>query len=84
MKRDKKGRFVKGFKHTRTFKLKMSKRISGENHPMFGKHHTNKTKRKMRIAKIGKESPMKGKKREPHTKQWKENARKRMLGKNNE
>jgi len=38
-----------------------SKRMVGENHPMYGKHHSEETKQKMRLAAQGRISPNKGK-----------------------
>lgn len=32
--------------------------ISGENHPMYGKHHSNETKQKISKSKIGKKHPI--------------------------
>lgn len=39
----------------------ISKSISGEKHPMFGKHHTEESKKKMSIKKIGENNPNFGK-----------------------
>lgn len=84
MKRDKKGRFVKGFKHTKKFKSNMSKRYAGKNHPMFGKHHTQKTKQKIRKAKLGRPSGRKGKHHTEKTKRKLSESRKgKYTGKDN-
>ena len=40
---------------------KLSERMSGENHPFYGKHHSEETKRKIGEHSKGKTSPMKGK-----------------------
>lgn len=42
-----------------THKLKISKRMSGQNHPFYGKHHSEKALEKMKLAKLGKESKRK-------------------------
>lgn len=45
--REKIGKSKLGDKHTEEAKKKMSHRMQGKLHPMFGKHHTDKSKRKM-------------------------------------
>ena len=50
----------KGYKHSEEARKKMSEHhadVSGENHPMYGKHHSEETLIKMR----GKNNPMYGK-----------------------
>jgi len=58
--RNKLGRFIKGNKPWCTGKKRPE--ITGENHPLYGKHHTKKTKRKMREAHKGRIAWNKGKK----------------------
>uniref|UniRef100_Q33762 Orf301 protein n=1 Tax=Allomyces macrogynus TaxID=28583 RepID=Q33762_ALLMA len=50
-----------GYKHTDEAKAKMSARMAGENHPMFGKSHTDEAKAKISDANIGENNPMFGK-----------------------
>lgn len=52
--RDKLGRYVKGTKHTKEWKLKMSKRNSGKNNPFYGRHHTKQTKEMISNSRKGK------------------------------
>ena len=39
-----------GYEMPEKQKQKLSKSLSGENHPMYGKHHTEKARKNMRIA----------------------------------
>jgi hypothetical protein len=57
-----------GKKHSQEFKDAMSKRMSGENHPMYGKSHTKEAIEKMSISKIGNVAWNKGR---PHTEEHK-------------
>jgi putative cell wall-binding protein len=50
--RDSKGHFVKGYINPN--KGAKNLKISGKNHPMFGKHHKEESKLKMSLAKKGK------------------------------
>ena len=43
-----------GKPHTEEWKQEHSERVSGENHPMYGKHHSDDTKHKISDAKTGK------------------------------
>jgi len=58
------GSGMKGHKHTKEWKEKLSKRNSKENNPFFGKHHTEETKEKIRKINIEwfktHENPFKG------------------------
>lgn len=49
------------YEETDEMKKKVSKSMSGENHPFYGKHHTKETKEKISRAKSGKNNPMYGK-----------------------
>lgn len=40
-----------GWPHTDEWKQEQSERMSGENHPMYGKHHSDETKEKIRNAR---------------------------------
>lgn len=44
-------RKMKGQLHSESTKQKISKSVSGKNHPLYGKHHTEETKQKMRKPK---------------------------------
>ena len=67
----------KGYKHSEETRKKMSEHhadVSGENHPMYGKHHSEEWKRKMRGENnpfygslAGKNNPMYGKKHSEET-----------------
>ena len=41
------------YKHSEESKKKMSESVTGEKHPMFGKHHSEESKKKMSESKTG-------------------------------
>ena len=49
------------YKHSEETKKKMSEAMTGEKHPMFGKHLSEETKKKMSEAKTGENHPNFGK-----------------------
>ena len=58
------GNSTRGYKYTDEAKKKISEHhadISGENHPMYGKHHSEAAKQKMSLRKKGENHPMYGK-----------------------
>lgn len=62
-----KGKTIKEMGHKLNCTCTVCKRLSGKNHPMYGKHHTEETRAKMSINRkgkcCGKESPHFGKNR---------------------
>lgn len=52
---------MSGKHHSKATIRKMSKVMSGKNHPFYGKHHTEEAKSKMSKAKSGKNNPLYGK-----------------------
>ena len=51
------GHHTKGKNLTDSHRANISKALSGENHPMYGKNHTDISRAKMRKARLGKELP---------------------------
>lgn len=45
------------YKHSEEYKRKMSERLKGEKHPLYGKHRSEETKRKLSEANKGKKRP---------------------------
>lgn len=52
-----------GFKHTEESRSKISEALSGENHPMYGKHHTEESRRKTSESQKGEKCYLYGQKR---------------------
>ena len=50
----------KGYKHTDEWKHNHSIKMSGKNHPMYGRHHTEEAKQKMSAKKKGENNPFYG------------------------
>jgi group I intron endonuclease len=52
------GEGIAGYLHTEETKSKISKKLEGKNHPLFGKHYkcSEETKEKMRQAKLGRKN----------------------------
>ena len=57
------------FKHSEESKQKMSESVTGEKHPMFGKHHTEETRKKMSEAQTGEKAYWYGKHHSEESKQ---------------
>lgn len=62
-----------GKPHTEEWRQEQSKRMRGENHPLYGKHHTTETKEKISKAKTGK----------PRSEDFRQKIRKATSGENN-
>ena len=74
----------KGIKQSEESKRKISEKMTGENHPFYGKHHTEETKEniseKLKGKMTGENHPFYGK---HHTEETKENISEKLKGENN-
>ena len=74
----------KGIKQSEESKRKISEKMTGENHPMYGKHHSKETKEniseKLKGKMTGENHPFYGK---HHSKETKENISEKLKGENN-